>query len=58
MYKMFYVLFAAEFSEVLNSPMGTGLVIVFFASALVVLTTTLGFATRGESRRAQDLNKE
>ena len=52
------MLFAAEFSEVLNSPVGNGLVVVFFASALVVITTPLGFATKGENRRAQGLDKD
>ena len=52
------MLFAAEFSEVLNSPVGVGLVVVFFASALVVITTTFGFATKGENRRAQALDKD
>ena len=52
------MLFPAEFSEVLNSPVGIGLVVVFFSSVLVVITTTFGFATRGENRRAQGLEKD
>ena len=56
--RAFPVLFAAEFSEVLNSPVEVGLVVVFFASALVVITTTFGFATKGENRRAQGLDKD
>ena len=52
------MLFAAEFSEVLNSPVGIGLVVVFFASALVVITTTFGFSTKGENAREERLEKD
>ena len=48
----------AEFSEVLNSPVGVLWVVLFFSSALVVITTTFGFATKGENRRAQGLDQD
>ena len=52
------MIFATDFSEVLNSPLGIGLAVVFFGSALIVLTTALGFATTGENQRAQGLDEE
>ena len=51
------LMIAAAFSEVLNSSVGIGLVVVFFASVLVLITTTFGFATRGENQRVKGLDK-
>ena len=49
---------AAAFAEVLNSPVGIVLVVVFFASFLTLSVTAFGFGTRSENRRAQGLEKD
>ena len=52
------MLIAAAFTNVLNSPVGILLVVVFSASFLTLLMTVFGFGTRSENRRAQGLNKD
>jgi len=52
------VLIAAAFSEVLNSPVGILLVVVFFASFLTLSVTAFGFGTRNENRKAQGLDQD
>ena len=49
---------AALFIEVLNSRVGIGLVVVFFASFLTLLVTAFGFGTRRENLRAQGLDED
>ena len=52
------MLIAAAFTEVLNSPVGGLLVVVFFASFLTLTVTAFGFGTRSENRKAQGLDKD
>ena len=47
------MLIAAAFREVLNSAVGIGLVVVFFASLLTLLVTAFGFGTRSDTSRPQ-----
>ena len=52
------VLIAAAFTEVLKSPIGILLVVVFCVSFLTLSVTAFGFGTRNENRRAQGFDKD